>query len=87
LPHRTGRFWQDRWASDYRGSYAYLDANYDYGGYYVDEDDYNYYFREGFQRGYEDGYNNRHQYGRNSNGTYIILSVVLSQILNLQSLR
>jgi hypothetical protein len=78
---------QDRWAPDYRTSYAYQDANYGYDGYYVDQDDYNYYFREGFQRGYGDGYNSRYQYGRNSNGTYIVLDVVLSQILNFQSLR
>jgi hypothetical protein len=78
---------QDRWASDYRNSYAYQDANYGYSGYYVGQDDYNYYFREGFRRGYEDGYNSRAQYGRSSNGTYSILGALLSQILGLQSLR
>jgi hypothetical protein len=46
---------QDRWRSNYRDSYAYQDANYGYNGYYVDRGDYNYYFREGFRRGYEDG--------------------------------
>ena len=30
-------------------SYAYQDANYGYNGYYVAQDDYNYYFRQGFQ--------------------------------------
>ena len=74
-------------AAVYQSSYAYQDANYGYGGYYVDQDDYNYYFREGFRRGYEDGYNMRYQYGHNSNGAYIILGVVLSHILALQSLR
>jgi hypothetical protein len=58
-----------------------------YSGYYVDRDDYNYYFREGFSRGYEDGYDSRYQYGRYSNGTSSILGAVLSSILNLQSLR
>lgn len=80
---------QDRWNGGYRDSYAYLDANYGYNGYYVDQDTYQYYFREGFQRGYEDGFNSRSQYGTvaNANGTAGILATVLTQILNLQSLR
>ena len=44
---------QDRWHPDYQNSFAYQDANYGYGGYYVPQDEYNYYFRQGFQRGYE----------------------------------
>ena len=78
---------QDRWHSDYRDSYAYQDANYGYSGYYLAQDDYNYYFREGFRRGYEDGYSSRYQYGRYSNGSYSVLGVILTQILNFQSLR
>jgi hypothetical protein len=62
---------EDRWRSDYQGCYAYQDANYGYNGYYLSQDDYSYYFREGFRRGYDDGYN------RNcrppTNGTYAIL--------------
>jgi hypothetical protein len=75
----------DHWAFNYRDSYAYQDASFGYSGYYVDRDDYNFYFREGFRRGYEDGYNSRHQYGYYSNGTYSILGPQLSVILNLQS--
>jgi len=78
---------QDRWNANYQGSYAYQDANYGYGGYYVSQADYNYYFREGFRRGYEDGYNSRTQYGSQSNGSYSMLGAILSQIVNLQSLR
>src|SRR4029078_7433695 len=78
---------QDRWASSYQDSYAYQDASYGYGGYYVDQDDYNYYFREGFRRGYEDGYASHYQYGRYSSGRYNILGAILSQILNLEPLR
>jgi flagellar biosynthesis/type III secretory pathway protein FliH len=78
---------QDSWASNYQSSYAYQDANYGYSGYYVAQDDYNYYFRQGFQRGYEDGYNSRYQYGSYSNGSYSMLGTIVSQILNLQSLR
>jgi hypothetical protein len=78
---------QDRWAGNYRTSYAYQDANYGYSGHYVAQGDYNYYFRQGFQRGYDDGYNSRYQYGSNSNGSYSMLGNVVSQILGLQPLR
>jgi hypothetical protein len=78
---------QDGWRSDYQDSYAYQDANYGYDGYDVDQVDYNYYFREGFRRGYEDGYYNRHQFGSYSGGTYTILGGLLGTILNLQALR
>jgi exonuclease VII large subunit len=77
---------EDRWASNYRDSYAYQDANYGYDGYYVERDDYNYYFREGFRRGYQDGYDSSHQYGSNFNGQRSILGDVLASILNLESL-
>ena len=70
-----------------RTRYAYQDANYGYGGYYVDQDDYNYYFREGFRRGYEDGYYSRYQYGRYDNGTYRILDAILGGILIMQAIR
>ena len=81
---------EDGFRGDYRNSYAYQDANYGYNGMYVAQSDYNYYFREGFRRGYEDGYNtngNNYRYGSNSNGTLGILSTVLATILNLQQLR
>jgi hypothetical protein len=77
----------DRWGSNYKDSYAYRDANYGYDGYYVDRSDYNHYFRQGFSRGYEDGYNSRYQYGRFADGNYSILDAILSQILNFQALR
>ena len=68
-------------------SYAYQDANYGYSGYYVDRDDYNCCFREGFRRGYEEGDSRRYQYGRYSNGKSAILGNILSGILNLESPR
>jgi hypothetical protein len=77
----------DRWRSSYQDSYIYQDANYGYNGYYVDQDSYNYYFREGFRRGYEDGFNGRYQYGRYSNGAYIMLGPLVIQILDFQDLR
>jgi len=78
---------EDRWRANYQDSYAYQDATYGYDSYYVGSDDYRYYFREGFRRGYEDGYYGRTRYGVNSNGAFSILSGVLQTILNLQNLR
>ena len=77
----------DRWRSDYERSDAYRDAYYGYNGYYVSQDDYNYYFREGFRRGYEDGYNKRYQYGRFANGKYTILDSVLAAIIPFEMLQ
>jgi len=78
---------QDRWGYSYEDSYAFLDANYGYGGYYVEQEDYNYYFRQGFQRGYDDGYYGRYRYGHLSNGKYVILGAILGTILTLEVLR
>ena len=90
----------DRWGPSYRDSYAYQDANYGYNGYYVSRNDYNYYFRQGFQRGYNDGYYDQSQYGRYNNqyggynnqydgynnGSNSMLETILALILNLQPL-
>ena len=79
---------QDGWAANYGSSYAYTDANYGYTGNYVSQSDYNYYFRQGFQKGYSDGYYTRSQYGTNSlTGSQSILGTVLSAILGLTNLR
>jgi hypothetical protein len=78
---------QDRWSSGYQDLYAYQDANYGYDGYYIEPADYNFYFRQGFSRGYEDGYNSRYQYGQYSAGKYTILGTILGRILDFQSLR
>ena len=77
---------EDRWHSDYQDSYAYQDANFGYDGFYVDQADYNYYFREGFRRGYEDGYYRTSRYGRYENGNYNLLNTVLSLVLNFRNL-
>lgn len=78
---------QDGWPANYQNSPAYRDANYGYSGYYVDQSDYNYYFRQGFRRGYADGYNSQSQYGTSLNGTSSILATLLSSILGLTSFR
>lgn len=76
----------DRWPSSYQKSYGYEDANYGFGGKYLSQSDYNYYFREGFQRGYEDGYARRPQYGTVVNGSPSILGNILSDILGLHKI-
>lgn len=74
---------QDGWQYDPDNCEAFQDATYGYDGYYVDLGEYQYYFREGFRRGYEDGYYGRYQYGTYSDGKYLILGEVLRVILDL----
>lgn len=76
----------DHWKSSYQTSPAYKDANYGFEGNYVAQSDYNYYFRQGFRRGYQDGFAARFQYGTNSNGGASILGSVLTSILGLKSI-
>ena len=78
---------QDHWRFDYRDSFAYQDADYGYRGFYVSRAEYNYYFRQGFRRGYEDGYYSRARYGTQVSGKYSIAGAILSTILNLRSIR
>jgi len=59
---RTGSRTADRW-SPTTGLLCLRDANYGYGGFYVDRDDYNNTSAR-LRRGYEDGYGDRSQYGR-----------------------
>lgn len=77
----------DHWGYKYQNAFAYRDANYGYTGRYVDQSDYNYYFRQGFRKGYDDGYYRRARYGRQSGGSYTVLRVVLSGILKLEVIR
>lgn len=75
---------QDGWRFNYRSAFPYRDASYGYHGFYVSYSEYRYYFREGFRRGYEDGYYGRRRYGRHYDGSNALLGTVLSLILNLQ---
>ena len=77
----------DRWGFNYRDAYAYQDANYGYSGYYVDRGTYNYYFRQGFSRGYDDGYYSRYRYGRHNNNNYSLNDSVFRLILNFSNWR
>ena len=82
---------EDRWRYDYRSAFAYQDANYGYDGRYIRQDEYNHYFREGFQRGYEDGYYGRQKYGRRNdsggiNDEWLIAGAVVAAIIGYQVL-
>jgi len=77
----------DRWGYNFREAYAYQDANYGYYGYYIDRGTYNYYFREGFRRGYDDGYYGRYRYGRYDNNRYSPNDSIIRLILNLTNWR
>ena len=94
--YRAGRAdRQDRWRYDYRSAFAYQDANYGYDGRYIPQDEYNHYFREGFQRGYDDGYYDRQKFGRKKddgnviegvNDEWLIAGGVIAAILGYQLL-
>ena len=73
----------DDWDYDYDNSDGYRDASYGYDSYYVGLSEYQYYFREGFRRGYEDGYYGSSQYGRYSNGRRSLLGNILRGILSI----
>ncbi len=77
---------EDRWRYNYQSSYAYQDANWGYDGYYVPQSTYNYYFRQGFERGYEDGYYSRSRYGNHTGTTIAILAGVIGTILVLDAI-
>ncbi len=78
---------EDHWRFDYQNSPEYREGTFGYTGSYVDLDDYSYYFRQGFRRGYQDGYYSRSRYGNSLNGTASILGNVIAGILNLRPIR
>jgi hypothetical protein len=77
---------RDGWPPNFRSSFAYSDASFGYTGLAVSRNDYNYYFRQGFQRGYEDGYYGRSRYGRYSGSSSGVFETLLNQILNMNLL-
>ncbi len=69
--------------SDFQRAFDFENGNFGYSGAYVPESDYGYYFREGFQRGYDDAYWSRARYGTFVNGNASILGGILTGILGL----
>ncbi|HEX9106029.1 MAG TPA: hypothetical protein VF832_02345, partial [Longimicrobiales bacterium] len=68
---------------DFRSNLLYRDADYGFLGYggVISLFDYSDYFREGFWRGYQDGYYHRTQYGYLFGGVPTVSGPVLSSIL------
>ena len=77
-----------RWDRGYRDSRMWIDASHGYSNNYVRRADYQHYFRQGFDRGYQDGYYGRQRYGRydDRSDTAIIFTAVLAAILGLQAI-
>jgi hypothetical protein len=69
--------------ADFQRAFDFENGNFGYAGSYVPQSDYSYYFREGFQRGYDDAYWSRARYGTFVNGNASILSDILTGILGL----
>jgi len=81
---RAGQYDRNhRRRSSYNNSSIYRSGTYGYQN-YVSSSQYQYYFRQGFLRGYQDGYNSRYRYGTNNNGAFNILGTILSGILNIR---
>ncbi|GAB2506297.1 hypothetical protein GCM10027084_20990 [Pseudoxanthomonas sangjuensis] len=76
----------DGWRYDVRGGYGYLDASYGYDGRYLGYDQYRYYFRQGYERGYADGYYAQDRYARRDGDDLAIAAAVVVAILGLQQL-
>jgi hypothetical protein len=76
---------EDGWRrGGYRDSYAYQDGDRGYDGRELDPSQHDHYFREGVERGYEDGFNDRRRYGRTDEGHYLLSASVLSGILTFE---
>lgn len=79
--YRAGR--NDRFnqlISSYSNSDVYRKGNYGYQK-YVDDKQYKYYFRQGFGRGYDDGFKSLYENGTNDKGSVNILATILQTIL------
>ncbi len=74
---------RDGVGADFQRALNFESGGFGYAGGYVPADDYSYYFSQGFQRGYDDGYWNRSNYGTFSNGNAAILGAVALGILGL----
>jgi hypothetical protein len=78
---------RNRASGNFDRAFGYSEGNFAYTGSYVPAGDYRYYFREGFQRGYDDAFGNRSRYGTFSNGRASILGDIAAGILGLTSIR
>ena len=72
---------------NYQLAFDYQNGNYGFTPDYIPESDYSFYFRQGFQRGYDDAYWNRARYGTFYDGTPSILGDVMAGILGLTTIQ
>ena len=72
---------------NYQLAFDYQNGNYGFTPEYIPESDYSFYFRQGFQRGYDDAYWNSAQYGTFYDGTPSILGDVMAGILGLTTIQ
>ena len=72
----------DGYGYDISDDFAYQDATYGYNGYWVALNDYQFYFREAFEKGYDDGYYGRSRYGSYYDGSYFLRSDVLDGMID-----
>jgi hypothetical protein len=72
--------------ADFERALDFDTGGFGYAGAYVPQSDYSYYFREGFQRGYDDGYWSRSQYGTFINGKAAIIGAIALGILGLTTI-
>lgn len=78
--------------SNWSNNSVYRSGTYGYSS-GVDRSQYQYYFQQGFQRGYQDGSNSQYQngyvgnyqYGYSDGGTLNVLGAILNDVLNIQS--
>lgn len=66
---------------NYYGNSVYMSGTYGYSS-AVERNQYQYYFQQGFQRGYEDGFYSRNRYGVRTGNGFNILGSVLNTILS-----
>ena len=67
---------------NFYGNNIYTNGMFGYNS-YVASNQYQYYFQQGFQRGYEDGFYSRSNYGYRSGNGFTIAAGILNTILNL----
>ncbi|MFL6466366.1 MAG: hypothetical protein ACJ72Z_00260 [Pyrinomonadaceae bacterium] len=75
--------YQNRSYTGYRASETFKDGSIGYKN-YIDLDEYQYYFRRGFELGYYDGFDGFVRYGRVSDGNRTVLESVVSGVLDIR---
>ena len=78
------RHYRDRSYTGHRDSETFKTASIGYKQ-FIDLDEYQYYFRRGFELGYYDGFDGMTRYGTTADGTRTMLNSVLGGILEIRA--